>query len=531
MSVLSGLLLGMLLSGLDQTIVSTAARTVGDDLGGLDQIAWVTTSFLVTSTITTLIYGKLSDVFGRKPLYMTAISIFLIGSALCGLATSVPLLAAFRALQGLGAGGLMSLAFAITGTIIPPRERSKYQGYFAGTMAFSSVLGPLVGGFFADTASIGPIAGWRFAFWVNIPIGLAALVIVARTLKIERSSIRRRMDFVGAGFLVVATVPLLLAGEEGSHWGWTSTASVLCCTVGGIATAVFLLWQHRMGPDALLPLRLFRTRKFTVPVLITFVTGAVQIGALAVLPLYLQIVRGASPTQSGLLLIPMVLGISATSIVIGRIVRRTGRTKVFPVFGAAVQVVAFLGLSTVTPDTSLVFVDVLMFLVGVGLGATANTIILILQNSVEISDLGVATASSTFFRNVGATAGTALLISILFATATSAITAAYDHARSSASFVAAIAAHPEQGQVLASGIRGGLADTSFLSKLDPALAAPFLNGFAHAMDLAALIAAGLAVIGLILSLLIKEVPLRATSARVAAQAPAATATGPTTSEH
>jgi EmrB/QacA subfamily drug resistance transporter len=531
MTVLSGLLLGMLLSGLDQTIVSTAARTIGDDLGGLDHIAWVTTSFLVTSTITTLVYGKLSDVLGRKPLYMTAISIFLIGSALCGLATSVPMLAAFRALQGLGAGGLMSLAFAITGTIIPPRERAKYQGYFAGTMAFSSVLGPLVGGSFADSAGIGPIAGWRFAFWVNIPIGLAALVIVARTLEIGRSSTRRRMDFPGAGLLALAVVPLLLAGEEGSAWGWTSAASTSCYVLGGLATVTFLLWQRRRGSDALLPLRLFRTRRFTVPVLITFVTGAVQIGALAVLPLYLQIVRDATPTQSGLLLIPMVLGISATSVVIGRVVRRTGRTKIFPVFGATVQVIAFLGLSTVTPDTSLIVVDVLMFLIGVGLGASANTIILILQNAVDVSDLGVATASSTFFRNIGATVGSALLISILFATASRAITAAYDRARSSAAFVAALAAHPEQRRILATGIRGGLDDTGFLRELDPAVAAPFLTGFAHAMDTAALIAAGLATAGLVLSLLIDEVPLGATSARVAARASAAPVTPPATSEH
>lgn len=417
----------------------------------------------------------------------------------------------------------MSLAFAITGTIIPPRERAQYQGYFAATMAFSSVLGPLVGGFFAHATSIGPLAGWRFAFWVNIPLGLAALAIIARTLRIDNVSVQRRMDVLGAGLLVLAVVPILLVGEEGNAWGWTSATALLCSAVGVVGTAAFILRQRRMGPDALLPLRLFRTRKFTVPVLITFVTGAVQIGALTILPLYLQIVRGATPTQSGLLLIPMVLGISVTSIVVGRLVRRTGRTKIFPVIGAAAELIAFLGLSTVRPDTSLVFVDMLMVLIGAGLGASANTIILILQNSVDFGDLGVATAGSTFFRNIGATAGTAVLVSTLFATASSAITQAYRQARTSRAFVSALSAHPEQHQIIETGIRGGLEDTSFLTQLDPDLAAPLLTGFAHAMDTTALIGAGLAAIGLILTLFVREVPLRAMSARAGARA---TATGP-----
>jgi EmrB/QacA subfamily drug resistance transporter len=507
LAVVAALMLGMLLSGLDQTVVATASRTIGDDLGGVDQLAWLTTAFLITSTVTTLIYGKLSDLFGRKSLYMVAIGLFLAGSALSGLATSIPMLALFRAIQGLGAGGLMTLAFAITADVIAPKDRAKYQGYFAATMALSSVLGPMVGGLFADAGTIAGVTGWRWAFWVNVPIGIAALIVVARALPGNRRGAPGRIDSLGIALLTVALVPLLLVGQEGMEWGWTSAASIWCYIIGGAGVIAFIAWQFRMKDAALLPLGLMRQRAFSLPVLVTFVIGAAQFGGIVVLPLYLQIVLGASPTLSGLLLIPMVLGMSITSIIVGRLVSRTGRAKLFPILGMAVLTASYLGLTTVGTDTPLWVVDILMLGIGMGLGASANTIILLLQSAVDFTRFGVASAAGTFFRNIGATTGTAVLLTVLFNRAQHAITAAYDTARNTPAFTAAAAEQPEQLATLHDGLARGLTDTSFLTHLDPALADPYLTGFTDAMHTVMLIAASLAATGLLLALALKNTPL------------------------
>lgn len=512
LAVVAGLMLGMLLSGLDQTIVATASRTIGDDLHGLNQQAWLTTAFLITSTLTTLVYGKLSDLLGRKWLYMIAISIFLLGSALSGLATSMPMLAAFRAIQGIGAGGLMTLAFAITADIISPRDRGKYQGYFAATMAISSVLGPMFGGLFADAGSILGVTGWRWAFWVNIPIGIAALIVIAKTLPAAKPTPKpgstpesRRVDTLGIALLSIALVPLLVVGQEGMNWGWGSTTAIWCYIVGGAGTIAFIAWELHMKSAALLPLNLMRRRTFVIPVLITFFIGAAQFGGIVVVPLYLQIAMGASPTLSGLLLIPMVLGMSITSVVVGRLVKSTGRVKIFPIVGMATLTIAYLGLSTVGMQTPLWGVDIWMFLIGIGLGASANTIILMLQSSVDFTQFGVASASGTFFRNIGATAGTAVLLTVLFSKAQSGITAAYQSAQSSTAFIAAAAAHPDQVRTLQHGLATGLSDTSFLNRIDSTLAAPYLSGFTHAMDTVSLIGAIIAGLGFLLTLTLKEV--------------------------
>ena len=504
LAILLGLMLGMLLSGLDQTIVASASRTIGDALGGLDEQAWLTTAFLITSTVTTLLYGKLSDLYGRKPLYLVAVGLFLLGSALCGLATSMASLTAFRALQGLGAGGLMSLAFAITADVVPPRERASYQGYFAATMALSSLLGPLAGGFFASQPELAGVAGWRWAFWVNLPIGLAAMAVVARTLPRRTPARAARVDWAGAVLLCVALVPLLLVGQEGMTWGWASTPALTCYLVGGAGVLGFVLRQLRAGDDGLLPLGLLRRRAFAVPVLLTFVVGAAQFGGIVLLPLYLQIVRGASPTVAGALLVPMVLGISVTSVVVGRLVRRTGRTTVFPVLGMLALTVAFLGLSTVSSTTPLAVVDVLMLVIGVGLGATTNTVMLLLQTSVGFGQLGVASAAGTFFRNIGATTGTAVLLTLLFGRAARTIPASYAAAAQTPGFSAAAAAHPEQVATVHDAAANGLADTSFLGGLDPRLAEPFLAGFTRAMDQVALVAAAVGAVGLVLALLLER---------------------------
>jgi EmrB/QacA subfamily drug resistance transporter len=526
LAVLSGLLLAMLLAGLDQTIVATAGRVIGDDLHGLDRQAWLTTAFLITSTITTLVYGKLSDIFGRKPLFMTAIAIFLLGSLLCGFAPSMPALIVFRALQGVGAGGLMSLAFAITGDIIPARERARYQGYFAGVMAVSAILGPLVGGFFAGSPAFAGTAGWRWAFWFTVPVGVVALALIALRLHAEQVPVRRRVDYTGALLLAVGVVPLLLIGEEGGAWGWLSAGAWWCYVVGAAGMFAFIGWQLHMRGDALLPLDLFTRRTFTVPVLSTFLMGGVQFAATLVVPLYLQIVRGATPTEAGLVLLPMVAGLAATSIVVGRLVRRTGRTKPFIIAGTAVQAAGLICFASVTVSTPLWLVIGEAFVIGIGLGTAGNVILLSIQNSVDFSRLGVASASGAFFRNIGATTGTAVLLSVLFSQATAKIAGAYTQARHDPAFAAAAAAHPGQLTAIEDATAGGLTDSSFLTSVDPRLAEPFLTGFTTAIRSTSWIAVGIATAGILLALIVEEIPLRTVSGQAAARAMQATTATP-----
>ena len=299
LTILSGLLLGMFLGALDQTIVSTSIRTIADDLDGLSIQAWVTTAYLITSTITTPIYGKLGDIYGRKKLFMFAITVFIIGSVLCTFATSMYELAAFRAFQGLGAGGLFTLVLAIIGDIVSPRERAKYTGYFMATFGTSSVLGPVIGGFFAGQGEILGVTGWRWVFLVNVPVGIAALVVVFRTLHLSHTPRTVRIDWWGAVALVVALVPLLTVAEQGRDWGWGSGRSLTAYVVGGLGILAFYLAERAMGDDALIPLRLFRIRAAAVTILASVAIGAAMFGGILILPLYMQIVHGASPTRPG----------------------------------------------------------------------------------------------------------------------------------------------------------------------------------------------------------------------------------------
>ena len=308
LTILSGLVLGMFLAALDQTIVSTAIKTIGNDLHDLQAQAWVTTAFLITSTIAAPLFGKLSDIYGRKRLFMTAIVIFVAGSALCGLATSMYELAGFRAFQGIGAGGIMPLALAVIGDIIPPRERARYQGYMMAVFASASVLGPVLGGLLAGTNDFLGVAGWRYIFYINVPIAAVALFVIARVLKLDTVRRQRRIDWWGALALVVGLVPLLVVAEEGQQWGWASAASFTAYLLSAVGLAVFVWIQHRMGDDALLPLRMFRSRTFSVASGQVTIIGMAMFGGLSVIPLYLQIVKGASPTKSGLLLLPLVAG-------------------------------------------------------------------------------------------------------------------------------------------------------------------------------------------------------------------------------
>jgi EmrB/QacA subfamily drug resistance transporter len=353
MVVLSGLLLGMFLAALDQTIVSTAMRTIADRLEGQTAQAWVTTAYLMTSTITVPLYGKLSDMYGRRPFYLFAIGVFVVGSVLCGTAQSIYELAAWRAVQGVGAGGLMSLAFAIVGDLVPPRERGRYQAYFMSVFATSSVLGPLVGGAFAGQMTLLGVDGWRWVFLVNVPIGALALVVVARNLHLPRHRSDARVDYAGAALLTSTVVPLLLVAEKGREWGWGSELTVGLALLAVASLAAFVLRERRMGDAAILPLRVFRNGVFSISTSVSLLIGAAMFGGFVVLPLYLQIVRGASPTTAGLQLVPLMVGIIVTSAIVGRVMRRTGRYKVFPVVGTLVLLVAMLLFTRLSADLPL----------------------------------------------------------------------------------------------------------------------------------------------------------------------------------
>jgi len=511
LTILSGLVMGMFLAALDQTIVSTAIKTIGNDLHDLQAQAWVTTAFLITSTIAAPLFGKLSDIYGRKRLFMLAIVIFVVGSALCGLSTSMYELAGFRAFQGIGAGGIMPLALAVIGDIIPPRERARYQGYMMAVFASASVLGPVIGGLLAGTTDFLGVSGWRLIFYINVPIAVAALIVIARVLKLDYVRRERRIDWWGSILLVVGLVPMLVVAEQGQSWGWTSPASFACYFVGTAGLIAFVWVQHRMGDDALLPLRLFRSRTFSVASGQVAIIGAAMFGGLSVLPLYLQIVKGASPTKSGLLLLPLVAGLMTASLVAGRLIARTGHYKIFPVVGSVLMVIGMGLLITLRADTALWSTDIYMAIFGIGLGLNMQSLILAMQNAVPAKDMGVASAASAFFRSIGGTLGTAIFLSILFTVAGTKIAQQYAHAATNPAFIAAAKANPGQVALLHQNLSGGLDDTSFLSGLAKPLAEPFYAGFSQAGDIVFAVVMILLVGAVVLSLCLKEVPLRLVS--------------------
>ncbi|MDH2445192.1 DHA2 family efflux MFS transporter permease subunit [Amnibacterium sp. CER49] len=423
--VIYGLMAGMFLSALDQTVVGTAIRTIGDDLHGLDEQAWVTTAYLIVSTIATPIYGKLSDIFGRRPLFIFAITVFVFGSLLASFSTSMMMLAGFRAVQGLGAGGLMSLPLAIMGDMLAPRERAKYQGYFLAVFGVSSVIGPLVGGLFAGAPQILFLTGWRWVFLINVPIGAGALLMVLAFLHLPRFGTRSvRIDWFGAAAVVATLVPLLLVAEQGRTWGWSSAGSIACYVIGAVGLIAFIVVETIMKDDAIIPLKLFRSRVFSMSTVLGVLVGFGMFGAMLTLPLYMQIVVGLSPTASGFATLPMILGLMIASIGSGQIISRTGRYRIFPTTGTAAMAIGFLWLTTMTIDKPLWYVMIGMFFVGLGLGQLMQTLTLASQNAVGTRDIGVATSASTFFRQIGGTLGTAILLSVLFSTMPANITAA-----------------------------------------------------------------------------------------------------------
>ena len=399
--VMSGLMLGMFLATLDQTIVGVALPTIVGEFHRADLLSWVVTAYLLTSTISTPLYGKASDLFGRKRLLQLSIVIFLLGSALCGIAQNMAELIGFRALQGLGAGGLMSLALAVVADIIPPRERGRYQGYFGAVFASSSVIGPLLGGFFVDQAS------WRWCFYINIPLGLAALVVTNRVLKLPFTRRKVSIDWAGAGLLVAGVSALLLAVQSGGRdFAWTSPQ--LLGLVGvGILLIVGFVFRQRVAAEPILPPRLFRNDIFRVASSIGFLSGAVMFGVIIFLPQYLQLVRGESATVSGLTTIPMLAGLLVTSITSGRLISRIGRYKMFVVTGTFLLTGGLALMTQLSASTSLWVLAVWMFIVGSGMGMFMQTVVIATQSSVETRDLGIATSSIMFFRSMGGAIGAA----------------------------------------------------------------------------------------------------------------------------
>jgi EmrB/QacA subfamily drug resistance transporter len=528
LEILGGLMLGMFLAALDQTIVTSAIRTIGDDLHGLSVQAWVTTAYLITATISTPLYGKLSDIYGRKRFFLAAITIFVIGSAACSFATSMYMLAGFRAFQGLGAGGLFSLALAIIGDIVPPRERARYQGYFLAVFGTSSVLGPVIGGFFAGAHSILGITGWRWVFLVNVPIGVVALAVVAKVLQIGHTRRNHRIDWWGALTICICLVPLLTVAEQGRTWGWGSGRAVLCYAIGGAGLVLFILAEGLMKEDALIPLRLFRNRTFSLTAIAGFIVGMGMFGGLALLPLYLQIVRGATPTQSGLQLLPLTGGLMVGSVISGQLISRTGRYKIFPIVGSFLMAGGLVLMYWIRVDTPFWRTAIFMAVFGLGLGFIMQPITLAVQNAMAPSEIGVATSSATFFRQMGATAGTAIFLSILFSSVGDKISHAFQTGGAGLQQALkdpSITSNPANKPIL-DALHGGvnssaLNDTSFLSKVTPVLARPFKVGFSDSMDMIFLLAAGVVVIAFLLFLFLPQIPLRTQSAAAARETPPA----------
>ena len=493
--VLFGLMAGVLLAALDQSIVGTALPRIVSELGGLDKLAWVVTGYLLTATAATPLWGKISDLYGRRPIFQAAIVIFLVGSALCGLSQNLPELIAFRALQGIGGGGLMAIALSIIGDIIPPRERGRYQGYFGAVFGVSSVAGPLLGGWFTD----GP--GWRWIFYINLPVGIAALIITTMALNLPMTRRQHRIDFLGAIIIVAGVSALLLyLNWAGEAYGWLAPGPLALLAVAIVLAIAFVAVEHRAA-EPIIPMRLFHNSIFAVGNLYGFLSGVAMFGAIIFLPFYLQAVKGMSPTQSGLAMLPAVLGILSTSILSGRLISRTGRYRVFPILGAAVLIVALFLLSRLRVDTPFWQVALLELFFGAGLGMTIQTITTAVQNAVEFRDLGTATSATTFFRQMGGTIGSAVFGAVL---------------------ANRLAVHLVEQTGAAANLPVGSVDANniqAIQSLPEPVKSVVLNAFTQALDDVFMVGVPVVALALIVALFLREVPLRTRAQRGPGDAP------------
>ncbi|MFC4472525.1 DHA2 family efflux MFS transporter permease subunit [Streptomyces xiangluensis] len=483
---IGALLLGMLLAALDQTIVSTALPTIVSELGGLDHLSWVVTAYLLAATAATPLWGKLGDQYGRKKLFQTAIVIFLIGSALCGMAQNMPQLIGYRALQGLGGGGLMVLSMAIVGDLVPPRERGRYQGLFGAVFGATSVLGPLLGGLFTEHLS------WRWVFYVNLPVGVVALAVIATVLRIPVRTTRHTIDYLGT-FLIaaVAACLVLVASLGGTTWGWASPQIIGLAVLAVVLGAAFVSVE-RKAAEPVLPLKLFGIRTFTLSAVISLIVGFAMFGAMTYLPTFLQVVQGVSPTASGVHLLPMVAGLLLASTVSGQIVSRTGRWKVFPIAGTGITTLGLLLLHQLDESSSTFEMSAYFAVFGLGLGLVMQVLVLIVQNAVSYEDLGVATSGATFFRSIGAAFGVAIFGTIFASRLADKLTAAL------------------AGQPLPPGIGPDSlkSDPRGIAELPSAPRLSAVQAYASAITDVFLYAAPVAVLGFVLAWFLREDKLR-----------------------
>lgn len=477
---------GMLLSALDQSIVGTALPRIVSDLGGLNHLSWVVTAYLLTSTAATPLWGKISDLYGRRLIFQMTIVIFLIGSALCGLAQNMPQLIAFRAFQGIGGGGLMAIAFAIIGDVIPPRERGRYQGYFFAVFGLSSVAGPLLGGWITDTFD------WRWIFYINLPIGAVALVVTSIALKMPVVRRDHKIDYVGAAMIVAGVTSLLLyLNWAGEKYGWLSSASLWLVGLAILFTVLFILVEFR-AEEPIIPMHLFRNPIFAVGNTYSFLIGFAMFGGLIYLPLYFQTVQGMSPTRSGLAMLPMVLGLFTMSITAGQLISRTGKYKIYPIIGSVILILGFYLLHTIHYNTAYWQIAIYAVVLGAGVGLSMSTVVTPIQNSVAMQDMGSATSTNTFLRSLGGAIGAALFGAILtsqlghYLTQEFAGTAAGAGTKIDANSVQAIRTLPEP------------------------IKTQVLIAYTHAVTDIFLYAIPIMVLSFVVIIFFKEIPLRAT---------------------
>jgi len=486
---IGGLLLVLLLAALDSTIVATALPTIVGEMGGLTHLSWVVTAYLLAQTVVTPLYGKLGDLYGRKKVVQVAIVIFLAGSALCGLAKSLTQLIIYRAIQGLGGGGLMVTTQAVVGDIVPARDRGRYQGIFGAVFGLASIAGPLIGGYFTTHLS------WRWIFYVNLPFGIIAIAVLAATLPGVSRRVSHAIDYLGAALLAAALSGVILVTDLGGlTYPWTSTFILTLIAISVISIIGFITVERR-AKEPVVPLRLFSNRAFVVCVLVGLIVGFALFGSVTYLPLFLQVVKGDSPTTSGLRMIPMMGGMLVSSIISGQIISRTGRYKLFPILGTAVMVLGLFLLSRLRAETSLGTTAMLMMTLGLGLGLVMQVLVLVAQNSVDFKDLGVATSGATLFRLIGGSLGTAIL---------GALFASKLHDNLLRTLPASVAG--------ATGSAGANVSPRAIAALPPEVRGLYTAGFTGALNYLFLVATFIGLAGFLMAWLLPEKPLRDTVA-------------------
>ena len=484
---IGGLMMAMFLAVLDQTVVSTALWTIVkelDPVNGLNHMSWLITAYLLTSTATQPLYGKISDLYGRKKIFMLSIALFLLGSALCGFAQNLTMLIAFRAVQGLGAGGLMSLVMAIIGDMIPPRERGRYSGLFGVIFGVGSVFGPLIGGFLTDPHKLlGISTSWRWVFFINVPLGLLALLVIQKVVHLPKFKREHHIDYFGASLFVAGVSALLLVTEwGGQEYAWLS-GQILGLAAAGIALISSFLYRESKAEEPILSLHLFKNSVFRVGVPIMFIMGSALFGSLIYVSLYFQLINGLSPTSAGLHLIPMTLGMIPTSIIVGRLISKYGKYKVYPIIGMGFVTIALALLGMLTATTASWQLSLYLFLIGVGMGQVMQVVQLAVQNAIPPREMGAGTAAIGFFRSLGGAIGSAAMGALL----ASRLAVNMPHGASSST---------------------GMPNADAIHKLPPEVQHLVMNGFTKSIDTVFLVAAAVACIGFLLAFFLKEVRLR-----------------------